>query len=325
MDDHLSQVLSWSDADYYMARREAVSIPLSPSGVRPAVVYEVDDNGDGVVLYVELLPRAAVPRSPLPAVHVDRVSHHGMTMARIRTTRPELMRDFHDLIAAIADRIVRDGHTLSDAFGETIRSWSALLDRGRVASLQRRLGLHGELTILRSLAESHGWDSALRAWLGPFGEEHDFVVGSVGIEVKTTASETRRHTINGIDQLTPAVGQTLWLVSIQLTRGGSEGRSLRQSIDALTKSAAAEGAALAARFEKALAEAMKEDEGGEEDQWILRNEPLLLTADGLPRISLDQLEPDVRTRISSVRYDIDLTGLTPTANPPIDPVALQLP
>ncbi|MGW2665651.1 PD-(D/E)XK motif protein [Nocardia tengchongensis] len=323
MDDGLSLVLSWSDVDYYLSRGEAASLVLSSPDSGPVVVYEI--GADGVVLYVELTNRAAPPRSPLPAVLVDRVAHHGTTMARIRTPRPELMRDFHDLIAAIADRILRDKQTLSIAFAETIRSWSALLDRGHLAALQRRLGLHGELAVLRSLVESQGWDAALRAWVGPFGEEHDFVVRNLGLEVKTTASESRKHTINGVDQLTPTVGQALWIVSIQLTRGGSDGRTLRESIDALTQSAAAEGAAIGARFAQAIAAARTDDEGREGDRWSLRNEPLLLSSEKLPRISLDHLDPDDRGRISAVRYDIDLTGLAPSANPPIDPAALQLP
>ncbi|MGW4245687.1 PD-(D/E)XK motif protein [Nocardia sp. NPDC004722] len=289
------------------------------------VVYEVSDSGDGVVLYVELLARSAAPKSPMPAVHVDRVDHRGMIMARFRTTRSELMRDFHDLITAIADRVVRKGYPLSDAFDETIRSWSALVDRGLQTNLQRRLGLHGELAVLRSLVEKHGWDAALEAWLGPFGEEHDFVVGDLGIEVKTTASEVRQHTINGADQLTPAVGQSLWLISIQLTRGGANGRTLQQSIDALSHSAAAEGSAVESRFAKALEEARKGCEGGEEDRWIVRNEPLPLAVDSLPRIPLERLDPDALARISAVRYDVNLAGLTPSTDPPIDPATLQLP
>ncbi|MFD6351876.1 PD-(D/E)XK motif protein [Nocardia tengchongensis] len=323
MDDGLSLVLSWSDVDYYLSRGEAASIVLSSPGSSPLVVYEI--NGDGVVLFVELVNRAALPRSPLPAVVVDRVSHHGTTMARIRTTRPELMRDFHDLIAAIADRLLRDHHTLSTAFGETIQSWSALLDRGRLANRQRSIGLLGELTVLRSLVNTHGWDEALRAWGGPFDEEHDFVLGAVGIEVKTTAAEARRHTINGLDQLTPAVGQSLWVVSVQLTRGGPGGRTLGEAVEALTQSASTENASAQSRFEQALAASKVDRESGDEDRWILRNEPLIVAAADVPRISVEHLDSDARARISAVRYDIDFAGLPPAADPPVDPVSLRLP
>lgn len=317
--------LQWSTVEYYLGEALGASYRLSHDGESPLVTYEVDGSSREIALLVELDRYKSAPQSTLPAIAIDRVDHHGKHMARIRTTESSLTRDFHDLALAVAGRIVNEGRSLHAAFRETVRAWSALLDQKRVEGVGRRIGLHGELAMLSVLAERYGWATALESWTGPAAEEHDFAFPIFDIEVKTTASERRRHSINGLDQLVESGGRPLWFVSVRVTRGGAGGRTLSESIDAVRNGAMAERKELGARVTKLVSESRLDLDVRDDERWTLRDEPLVLPASSLPRLSVDGSAEAMSERILSVRYDIDVTGMSPAHNPPFDISILSLP
>ncbi|MGV9341552.1 PD-(D/E)XK motif protein [Streptomyces sp. NPDC003688] len=273
------------------------------------VSYEISHAGQGVALHIELAGRHRLPQSTLSAVRFDRVHHGGRRMARLTTREPELLRDFHDLLLAVADRVVGDGKGLEQAFDETVHGWSALLGRPRRLSLDRRLGLHGELAVLARLARHVGWRAALDAWVGPNREEHDFALGSVDLEVKTTAAERRRHTIHGLGQLTETPGRPLLLVSLRLTRGGVGGRTLGESVKSARDAAAAESVALGRRLDSLLTETDWDAEQPDDERWTPRDDPMVLRATDMPRLTEDTLPADACGRIDRVVYTVDVTEL----------------
>lgn len=311
-------VLEWSTVEHYLAERLAASYRLSQVASHPIVTYEIGDDGQEVALCVELERSQQAPSTRLPAIHVDRILHRGLRMARIRTTQSELTRDFHDLALSIANRIVIEGYSLDRAFNETIRSWSALLDPGQAATAKRRIGLHGEIAVLRSLGECFGWRVALESWTGPKSEEHDFVLPEFDLEVKTTTSERRIHTIHGIGQLDQSPGRRLSLISIRMTRGGAAGRSLAQSIDAVRTALVSEGVELQAKFARSLSESGWPDGSLADEHWILRDEPLMLDVVDVPHLDLASWPNHFRDRVLALRYDIDVTGITKQNDPPFD-------
>ncbi|CAL9541149.1 PD-(D/E)XK motif protein [Streptomyces sp. enrichment culture] len=318
-------MLQWSTVEHYLGEGLAASYRLSPAASRPLVTYEIGDSGRDIALHVELDRHQRPPRSQLPAVYIDQVSHQGVRMARIRTTEVALMRDFHDLLMSVAGRIVSGGRTLEVAFGETVRAWSALLERPRAAALRKRLGLHGELAVLRLLAARYGWSTALDAWTGPEKEQHDFSLPQYDLEVKTTSSERHLHTMNGLGQLQTTSGRPLWLVFIRLTRGGAGGRSLTESVDAVRDAAAAQNVTLGAKLTRSLAAAGWSDEDTDDERWTPRDTPLLLAAEDVPGITFAHVTPQIAERVSAVRYDIDVTGLAPTPAPPVTLTDFRLP
>jgi hypothetical protein len=321
----ISPELAWSTVEHYLGERQSASYRLSPPEAGRKVTYEIDDDGRGISLYVELDRTQRPPRSDLPAVRIDLVAHHGLRMARIHTTEVLLMRDFHEFLMAVAGRILGGGKPLEHAFQQTVRAWSALLDRPRALDLQKRLGLLGELAVLGHLAERRGWLAALDAWVGPQGEEHDFALLEGDIEVKTTASEERRHTIHGLGQLDASPGRPLWFVSLRLTRGGQAGRTLRETVYALRDAAAAEHITYADRIDKALAATGWSADLPDDERWTPRDDPLVLRAETLPRLHSGLLPATTLERVSSIRYDIDVTGLTADAAAPLDLTGLRLP
>ncbi|MEV3858545.1 PD-(D/E)XK motif protein [Streptomyces sp. NPDC050095] len=314
-----SSRVSWNEVSGYLDRGQATTFPL---GTAPSVEYVVGHGGDHIALHVGLGSRQQPPRTTLPMIRIDQIRENGRRKARIRTTDPSLLRDFHDLITAIADRIVTHGRTLDQAFAETVRAWTALLGRARELSTEKRIGLLGELTVMRALASSYGWEKAVTAWTGPDGEEHDFGLPGYDVEVKTTASEERRHAVHGLGQLVPAPGRALWFVSLQLTRGGAEGVTLGDTVAALSAEVAEHAPASLGRLERGLTAVGWSRTQEDDERWIARSAPLVLDSPVLPRLPLSDSAPE---RIGSVQYVIDVGGLSPAAEPPAPLAALQLP
>ncbi|WP_330458052.1 PD-(D/E)XK motif protein [Streptomyces sp. NBC_00820] len=318
--------LPWTTVEHYLGRGLGASYRLSTRD-QPLVSYEISDGGQGIALHVELAGKHRVPHSPPAAVRVDRILHGGRRMARITTRDPELLRDFHDLLLAVADRIVVDGKDFKRAFDDTVHGWSALLGRPRGLSPDKRLGLHGELAVLVRVADAIGWQSALDAWVGPNGEEHDFAFESADLEVKTTASERRRHTIHGLGQLTETPGRSLWLASFRLTRGGAGGRTLTDSVSAARDAAAAEGISLRRRLDGLLTAAGWDPDQPDDERWTPRDSPLVLRATDVPRLTADDLPAGAAGRIDRVTYVVDVTDLPSVTEPPasVDLSDLPLP
>ncbi|MEU6979526.1 PD-(D/E)XK motif protein [Streptomyces sp. NPDC046371] len=312
--------------EQYLGEGLATSYPLSADAAHPVVSYEIGDGGRDIALFVELGRNQQPPRSPLPAIRIDQVSvERGLRMARIRTTQVALMRDFHDLLLAVADRIVTKNRSLDRAFSETVDGWSSLLDRPRMMSVERRIGLMGELATLARLAETYGWESAVEAWTGPYGEEHDFAFQDFDLEVKTTAMERRRHVVHGIEQLDAAPERPLWLASLRLTRGGIGGRTLTESAHAVRRAVAEHAPAALVRLDSALERAGWSSDRDDDERWTPRDEALVLAAEAVPRLTPALLAAATLERISAIRYETDLTGLPPTPGAPLDLMGLRLP
>jgi hypothetical protein len=306
----------WPSVEHYLGENQSTSYQLSAPSGHPEVTYVVGDGGREIALHVELDRRHKPPNSPLPMIRIDQIAERGMRMARIRTTQAALVRDFHDLLNAVADRIVTHDRTLEQAFGETVRAWSALLDRPRALAMEKRIGLIGELSALASIARTYDWPTALGAWKGPNNEEHDFGLLGCDVEVKTTASEQRRHTIHGLGQLTPTGNRPLWLVSLQLTRGGTDGRTLSDCVRIIRDTVADEAPTCLDRLDEQLVATVWNPGSPDDERWRLRTEPVALIADErLPRLDTDSVPPAFRDRIRDVTYTLDLTGLAASAEP----------
>ncbi|MGW8352943.1 PD-(D/E)XK motif protein [Streptomyces wedmorensis] len=325
-DPTTGSTLAWSTVEHYLGEGLGTSYRLSTGDGHPVVSYEVGHGGRDIALFVELGRNQRPPRSPLPAVVIDQVAvGRGLRMARIRTNQVELMREFHDLLIAVADRIVTKNRSLDRAFAETVDGWSSLLGRPRAMSVEQRIGLLGELSILSRLAETYGWQTAVEAWTGPYGEEHDFALVDFDIEVKTTAAERRRHLIHGIGQLQAAPGRPLWFASLRLTRGGAGGRTLAESVEAVRGAVAERAPASLARLDSALERSGWSAERVDDERWTPRDDALVLAAESVPRLEPALLAAAALERISAVHYETDVTGLAATAGAPVSLADLRLP
>ncbi|WP_250036413.1 PD-(D/E)XK motif protein [Paractinoplanes maris] len=149
------------------------------------------------------------------------------------------------LLSDIADLIQQDGLPFGAAVRSSLTTFGDLLTRVGSLSAEKQTGLYGEMLFLESCIREVGPGAAVPAWKGFARNEHDFVFPGACFEVKTTRTESRRHTIGSLEQLQPTPGTPLWLVSIQITAATPVvGRSLAGLIDDVRTAAGPEVGAL---------------------------------------------------------------------------------
>lgn len=223
-----------------------------------------------------------------------------------------VIRDAYPLLCAIADRVQLGKQEMREAIGGMLDSLHVLLAHRTLLSEEEQTGLFGELIVLRRLVQCVSAKAAVAAWRGPASEEHDFDIGNVDLEVKTTMSEARHHWISSLEQLKPTVGRPLWFGSVQLTMAGAGGHSLPELI-ATTEASLPEAETLAA-FRKKLDEAKWRADLSHlyPRRLRLRTKIALLRVDA----SFPALTPDLlaasntdQSRLVKVRYMIDVGGL----------------
>lgn len=115
-----------------------------------------------------------------------------------------------------------------------LNHWRELLSRDSLPMPERSavIGLFGELTVLRNLAQVN--PITLSLWTGPDSGRFDFFAGGRALEVKTTL---RRQgivlTIHGHDQLEAPQNGSLHLVVVLIEEAPAEGENLRALVDSL--------------------------------------------------------------------------------------------
>lgn len=223
----------------------------------------------------------------------------------------------YGFLAAIVSQLQQADRPLAEAVATAVARFRDLTMARSPLPLEREIGLLGELLFLEYCMNAVGARAAINAWHGPLAEEHDFAVGNLHVEVKTTTSDRRVHVIHGLDQLAPLTQVPLALLSLQLTRTSPEsGRTLPTVIAAVRTRAGAHRDALDAKLAKLGWEDFDADL--HDTPWALRSTPLAYAVDDdFPAITSDRLDGVVPHlgQISDVAYRVDLTDRDPTALP----------
>ncbi len=196
----------------------------------PAAELVIDGSVPRVTLRVDSGANDSAEQNALRNVRVADTYHDGVHRLSIAVSGEELMLDGHAMLCAIADRVQVEGMRAIDAVRETLDQWRSVLAARTRMSVEAEIGLMGELLLLEALGTQLG-DDALTAWRGALSEEHDFGLADLDVEVKTTASERRRHWVGSVTQLRRSEGRPLVLVSLQITRGGQAGITLAELVD----------------------------------------------------------------------------------------------
>lgn len=230
---------------------------------------------------------------------------------RILVRVDDNLEEAYAFVRSILDRIQIEKAEFAVAVEEAVESLIGILALRRTLSKEKQVGLFGELLILRAVQRRDGTEAALKSWRGARGEEHDFGLSQLDLEVKTTTGERRIHWISGANQLVPTPGRPLVLASVQLTTAGSQaGRTLSTLVEE-TK----------ARFHSKLSIVTGQlNSVGYHDvdadlyptRWVLRSIPEFYeVGPSFPAITLGRLQTVVpgAERIQEVRYSVDVTGL----------------
>jgi hypothetical protein len=197
------------------------------------------------------------------------------------------------------------------ALTRRISSWQRMLSRGLEGGLsaEARLGLFGELLILRDLVVPVCGDNSVASWTGPRGGAKDFTWASWALEAKTTSNNrgSVRCRIHGEEQLEAGALEFVALVH-QTLRPHPQGVSLPDLVDELRSHP--ELASQTTELENNLLESgwLDAHRGQYEgERWTLATRRCFRVGDGFPRITTDMLPAGV----SGVSYTLDLQACVP--------------
>ena len=271
----------------------------------------------------ELAVEIEQKKAELPAVLPQAISirltkdANGSELLVMATTSAELRRYFYDFAVEVLDLTQRGEYTAKSAVDEAWKRWGELIEQQSVLSRERQVGLIGELHLLHLLAAAHGWSFAIDAWHRTALAEHDFCLQFCDVEVKTTTSNRRVHTIGSIDQLLPSPNRPLYILSNQFAvapKLAANSFSLASTVqDSLKK--LENDLALQNAFKQRLAQVgwRESHTGYYQTTFVIRDLARLVLVDDfcpriVPQMLIDGLG-SVSSRIESVMYSIDVSDL----------------
>lgn len=242
---------------------------------------------------------------------------------------PTLHRHFYHFSIAAAERILVNKMSSVEAVLLELQCFAELLEEKPLLSIERQLGLLGELIVLDRIVAKHG-TVVLDAWIGPQREPHDFRIEQVEYEVKTTAGAQRIHTIHGTEQLVPSSGCSLFLVSILLGPAGkSNVWSLADVVQRLSAKFAPAPARLA-QFTAGLEHyGYRAADGDHYTRRFAFRRPLAVVPidDRFPAITRPTVQAALgeerSSRIDALQYDVNVEGLEVEDGKPRFPAVLQ--
>ena len=233
----------------------------------------------------------------------------------LSVTDTDLLPAFYKLASDLAERL--DGaENPTQQLIEALDEWRALLQLFARPSLEKVVGIVGELWCLEQSIATLGASKAVAAWTGPDSADFDFRFPNVDVEVKTTAAKGRKHHIHGLRQLEPRDGRPLFMLSLRIESGGAgekacslKERLLRitDEIDKLTATAVSK------KVNEVLGANWQTTEPAEQ-MWAMADSGQLIGIDDdLPRITPEmlRLSPESAKRIpeNGVSYRLDVEGL----------------
>ena len=222
----------------------------------------------------------------------------------------------YGLLTSIADGLQIEGLGLSQSVSDSVARYKDVLSAVQGLSESSEIGLFGELLFLEFLVRSVGRGPAMRAWHGPDAEEHDFALGAIAVEVKTTSLERRKHRIATLSQLEPLPGTPLFLLSVQITRGNSSDSCSLPELIGRVRSAMGDDVS---RLEERLSSQGWTADHDElhQTRWRLRSAPRAYAVTRtFPSLTSAALQQAVDlSLVSDVTYSIDVTFVDPSTLP----------
>lgn len=211
------------------------------------------------------------------------------------------------LLADLVSQLSSPGNAPVAALARRLAAWQRMLSRGLPTGLtpEVRLGLFGELLVLRDVMLPAIGTDAVRAWVGPSSAPQDFAHLSTFVEVKTVSRrEPGRCRISDERQLDSTGTEALFLVH-QVVSSVAEGAALGELVDELRGDPLVQ--ADLAWFDNSLLEIGWLDAHRsryDQDRYSLTRRRCFSVAEGFPRIIPSALPLGV----SDVSYILDLSA-----------------
>jgi hypothetical protein len=282
----------------------------------PTIELFADGTSNRVGIWLEVPAGTSIPAeiSGLAVIDTTRTEKGAKSFLQITTTATSLHRQFYHFMIATVERVVVEKRPAIEAVALELQCFAELLQKKPILSIERQLGLLGELLFLQRLIGKHGMQ-ALDAWVGPLGEPHDFRIANREFEIKTTVAPHRIHTIHGAEQLVPSDSCALFLISVLLgPPGANEGFSLPSSISSIAR--AMEGAySRASQFHESLEKSgfRDSDVAHYQRRYMMRRPLALIPVDdqfpAITRPTIQRALGPLAQRIESIQYEVDVESL----------------
>ncbi len=258
---------------------------------------------------------AVRPVRPSPFREIDitiQSTPRGPALA-ISGANVEIFRQLFPVLLETADAVQLEGADPFDAAEVAVARVANAIRLVPQLSIEKTVGLWGELWVLRKLVSARGAEG-LRSWFGWQADRHDFRIGNLELEVKTTLGTPAVHLINGLGQLEASEGATLCIISIQLSRA-EERFTLSQQVSAIEALLASAPLALST-FRNALNDSgvSASDLASSRDAFRLRSYPELVPMTrALPQLTSTTLGKVVDAaavaRLTEIHYGVNVDGL----------------
>ena len=258
-----------------------------------------------------------LPDSKLPQGHgfevlrlqVDPSGGDGLVVALARrpSGSPELFAMMaEDLVNLLDGCAAAEEDSVLRRFLARIRAWQDFMNRHQesVLSEENEQGLFGELVVLEHMVEAGlPLQDILDAWQGPIDGVQDFILGSGGIEVKSTLSAGGfPATISSLEQLDDGFRRPLFVAAIRLSLHGS-GMTLPEMADAI-RARVGDNGVLLETFDIRLMQVglLRSSVGRYTRRFLHVSSTILFVQGDFPRLTRANVHPVVR----KARYEIDL-------------------
>jgi hypothetical protein len=184
--------------------------------------------------------------------------------------------------------------------------WQSLLYRkgSPLLTLQEQQGLFSELSFLVDhLSPSLGIARSLEMWQGPYGSYHDFVSGSIDIEIKSfRTAGVPRIRVSSEHQLEQPSHKDLYLVCYALSNDQSAGYSVSSIAEKISTLIAESAPSVSGLFQSLLDEAgFAWNHDYENSRWSIQSLSCYEVREGFPSIIRSSILPAVM----HVEYDLN--------------------
>jgi len=260
---------------------------------------------------------------------VSNVHLEGRDCLKMVCSSQNLFREAYLLYLAVIDRATRNEETATVALTEELKAIESLFGQHSVLSIEKQIGLFGELFVLSRLLDIHG-SSAINAWTGPLSEPHDFRIGDLQLEVKTTSRRNRIHRIHGLMQTVPSPGCSLAIVSLTIGIAGSQAGHTLPELVSMLETKLGDNAKMQKQIYKLLGEVgyRDEDSGHYDRSWSLRQSARIVNVNTrFPSITPELLQTSLGTnmnRIEYVEYEVNMDGMGVEWEPSTENLPLPL-
>jgi len=295
--------------------RPASLVTMVHSNPKCCLEYRLDVNEDKAYLVVfcpsKLLPGPAKWPN-LKAFEIKQRSVGGRdcltvsVLKGVQNSDLAMAEDFLSLVGSYCQPGLDAAEAVEDMLACLVRAQNLTKGKGQPLSLDKQVGLFGELHILLSiLIPKLGGSQAVSDWAGPDGAPQDFQSKNCAIEVKTTRGNLPQTIhISSARQLQADTVARLYLVRIALDSQPNVGLSLPEKV-ACVESAISMNALELMKFRDKLAQVGYHQDHAqlyEQPKYQVRSSVFYDVRDGFPRL----LEKNLPPGVGELNYGVEM-------------------